>query len=90
MFSVQLVPKIVEIPECRSDFEILNELAKRLGLKRYFWDEANWREGSLVGPLADATPIACGEGILFIHNGDPGQPDTLVLPTWYLRPPNTW
>jgi hypothetical protein len=57
---------------------------------RYFWDGANWRQGSLVGPLADDTPIACGEGIVFIHNGIPAQPDTLTWPTWYLHPPNAW
>jgi hypothetical protein len=56
----------------------------------YFWDGANWRLGSIGGSLADSTPIACGEGILFIHNGIPGSPDTLTWPTWYLRPPNTW
>ncbi len=35
---VQLIPKVAEIAECRSDFEILNELAKKLGLGKYFWD----------------------------------------------------
>mgnify|MGYP000190005339 CR=1 FL=1 len=33
-------PKIVEPPgECWSDLKILNELGKRVGLGRYFWDE---------------------------------------------------
>jgi hypothetical protein len=42
------------------------------------------------GAHAGGTPIACGEGIVFIHNGLPGQPDTLTLPKWYLCPPNAW
>ncbi|GAH61007.1 unnamed protein product, partial [marine sediment metagenome] len=30
--------KVAEVGECRSDYQILSELAKRLGLGRYFWD----------------------------------------------------
>jgi len=36
---VQLSPKVAEINKCRSDLEILNELAKKLGLEKYFWDD---------------------------------------------------
>ncbi len=65
--------------------------------KRYFYDgpyppgtnDEQWHDGSLGGPVANPT-IACGEGILFIHTGIPGQPDTLVLPKWYVHPPNEW
>ena len=34
----QVQQKVIRIGESRSDFEILNELAKRLGLAKYFWD----------------------------------------------------
>ena len=30
--------KVAEVGECRSDYQILSGLAKRLGLGRYFWD----------------------------------------------------
>lgn len=33
-----VVQKVAQIGECRSDGEIINELAKRLGLGKYFWD----------------------------------------------------
>jgi anaerobic selenocysteine-containing dehydrogenase len=34
---VQLQRKVAQIGECRSDHEIINGLAKKLGLKEYFW-----------------------------------------------------
>ena len=34
---VQLQRKVAQIGECRSDHEILNGLAKKLGLEEYFW-----------------------------------------------------
>jgi len=34
----QVQQKVHQIGECRSDFQILNELAKRVGLGGYFWD----------------------------------------------------
>jgi hypothetical protein len=55
----------------------------------YRWDGVNWRTHP-GGVIADTTPIACSEGILFIHNGIPEMPDVLTWPTWYLHPPNTW
>ena len=60
--------------------------------QRYFYNPVggNWHAGSLGGPVAGTTPIVCGQGILFIHNGLPGQPNTLTWPTWYLHPPNAW
>jgi hypothetical protein len=56
----------------------------------YRWDGAKWYNMATPGVDAGATPIACGAGILFIHNGIPGSPDTLTWPTWYLHPPNVW
>lgn len=35
---VQAQQKIAQIGECRSDYEILSGLAKKLGLGEYFWD----------------------------------------------------
>jgi hypothetical protein len=57
--------------------------------KTYFFDGTNWRLGSLGGAVVNPA-IACGEGILFIHNGIPGSPDVLPLPTWYYKPPVAW
>ena len=31
--------KVLEVGECWSDFRIINELAKRVGLSEYFWDD---------------------------------------------------
>lgn len=35
---VQVQQRVAQIGECRSDYQILSELAKRLGLGEYFWD----------------------------------------------------
>jgi anaerobic selenocysteine-containing dehydrogenase len=38
--AILAYPKVVDPPgECWSDMKIINELAKRLGLKQYFWDD---------------------------------------------------
>jgi hypothetical protein len=58
--------------------------------RAYRWDGARWYNVAAPGVDAGATPIACGEGIVFVHNGLPGRPDTLTWPTWYLHPPNAW
>jgi anaerobic selenocysteine-containing dehydrogenase len=34
----QFQQKVAQIGECRSDYEIINDLAKKLGLGGYFWD----------------------------------------------------
>jgi anaerobic selenocysteine-containing dehydrogenase len=34
----QVQQKVAQIGECRSDYEILRDLAKRLGLDKYFWE----------------------------------------------------
>ena len=37
--AILAYPKLVDPPgECWSDMQVVNELAKRLGLKQYFWD----------------------------------------------------
>ncbi|NIM12602.1 MAG: molybdopterin-dependent oxidoreductase [Candidatus Aminicenantes bacterium] len=36
--AAQIQQKVAAIGQCRSDFEIVNELAKRLGLNNYFWE----------------------------------------------------
>jgi anaerobic selenocysteine-containing dehydrogenase len=36
---IQAQQKAVEVPECWPDLKILNELAKRVGLGQYFWDD---------------------------------------------------
>ena len=33
--------QVTRIGECRSDFEIIIELAKKLGLRKYFWEDVN-------------------------------------------------
>ena len=47
----QLVPKVVEIAECWSDLEILNELAKKLGLREYFWNDTEAFLDYLLKPV---------------------------------------
>ncbi len=47
----QPLPKVVEIAECWSDLEILNELAKKLGLKEYFWDNTEAFLDYLLKPV---------------------------------------
>jgi anaerobic selenocysteine-containing dehydrogenase len=37
--TAQVQQKVTEIGECRSDYEIINGLAKRLGLEHYFWKD---------------------------------------------------
>lgn len=34
----QVQQKVAQVGECRADYEIVSELAKRLGLGEYFWD----------------------------------------------------
>lgn len=35
----QVQQKVAEVGECRSDYEIINELARKLGLGSYFWSD---------------------------------------------------
>lgn len=36
--TVNVIQKVVKIGECWSDLKIFNELAKRMGLSKYFWE----------------------------------------------------
>ena len=58
--------------------------AKQVGTNTwhaYRWDGVKWYEVGRPAVDAGATPIGCGEGIKFIHNGIPGRPDTPTFPT---------
>jgi anaerobic selenocysteine-containing dehydrogenase len=37
--TVNVIQKVAEIEECWSDLKIYNELAKRMGMGKYFWEE---------------------------------------------------
>ncbi len=39
-FMAQVQQKVAQVGDCRSDIEIVNGLAKHLGLGEYFWDSA--------------------------------------------------
>jgi anaerobic selenocysteine-containing dehydrogenase len=47
----QIQQKVAQIGECRSDFEILNELAKRVGLGEYFWDNEKQFLDAILKPV---------------------------------------
>jgi anaerobic selenocysteine-containing dehydrogenase len=58
-------PKIVEPRgECRSDMEIINELAKRLGLGQYFWDDMQQCLEEILAPSGLNYRQFCEQGIL--------------------------
>ncbi len=48
---VQVQQKVAQIGECRSDCEILNELAKKVGLREYFWDGVEQFLDAILEPL---------------------------------------
>ena len=48
---VQLQRKVAQIGECRSDHEIINALAKRLGLAAYFWDSIDDFWDAILKPV---------------------------------------
>jgi anaerobic selenocysteine-containing dehydrogenase len=48
---IQIVQKVAEIGECWPDQRIVNELAKRLGLGEYFWDDINEPLHMILKPL---------------------------------------
>jgi anaerobic selenocysteine-containing dehydrogenase len=48
---VQLQQKIAQIGECRSDHEIINELAKKLGLGGYFWNSIDDFWDAILEPV---------------------------------------
>jgi anaerobic selenocysteine-containing dehydrogenase len=47
----QLQQKVAQIGECRSDHEIINGLAKRLGLGEYFWDSIDNFWDAILEPV---------------------------------------
>jgi len=47
---VQVQQKVAEIGECRSDYEILNGLGKRLGLGEYFWENVEQCLDAILKP----------------------------------------
>ena len=47
----QLQQKVAQIGECRSDHEIINGLAKRLGLGEYFWDNIDDFWDAILAPV---------------------------------------
>ncbi len=50
----QVQQKVTEIGECRSDYEIINGLAKKLGLEDYFWSDTESFLDAILEP-ADLT-----------------------------------
>jgi len=47
----QVQQKVAQVGECRSDFEILNELAKKAGLASYFWENERQFLDTILEPL---------------------------------------
>jgi len=47
----QVQRKVTQIGDCRSDHEILNELAKKLGLGEYFWDSIDGFWDAILEPI---------------------------------------
>jgi anaerobic selenocysteine-containing dehydrogenase len=48
---VQLQRKVAQIGECRSDHEIINGLAKKLGLEEYFWGSVDDFWDAILKPV---------------------------------------
>ena len=49
--AAQVQQKVSQVGECRSDFEIINELAKRVGLGNLFWDREEQFLDAVLAPL---------------------------------------
>ncbi len=47
----QIQQKVAEVGECRSDFNIVNELAKRTGLRKYFWESERQYFDDILRPI---------------------------------------
>jgi len=47
----QVQQKVAEIGQCRSDYEIINGLAKKLGLERYFWSDTESFLDAILKPI---------------------------------------
>ncbi len=46
----QVQQKVAQVGECRSDLEIINELAKKVGLGEYFWDSVEQALDAILKP----------------------------------------
>jgi anaerobic selenocysteine-containing dehydrogenase len=46
----QFQRKVAQIGECRSDYEIINDLARKLGLGAYFWDNMDDFWNAILNP----------------------------------------
>jgi hypothetical protein len=55
----------------------------------YKYNGTNWYDAATMAN-ADATLIPCGQAFVFVNKGIPGTPDMLLLPKWYVHPPNLW
>ncbi len=49
--AAQVQQRVAQVGECRSDFQILNELAKNVGLGEYFWEREQQFLDILLEPL---------------------------------------
>lgn len=49
--AAQVQQRVAQVGECRSDFQILNELAKNVGLGEYFWEKEQQFLDALLEPL---------------------------------------
>jgi anaerobic selenocysteine-containing dehydrogenase len=47
----QVQQKVAEIGECRSDYEIINGLAKKMGLENYFWNDTEAFLDAILKPV---------------------------------------
>lgn len=53
----QVQRKVIEIGECRSDYEIISGLAKKLGLESYFWSDTE----SFLDAILEPAGLTFGE-----------------------------
>jgi anaerobic selenocysteine-containing dehydrogenase len=49
--AAQVQQKIAQVGECRSDFEIINQLARKTGLGEYFWQSERQFLDTILEPL---------------------------------------
>ena len=47
----QVQQRVAQVGECRSDYEIISELARRLGLGEYFWDSLEQAMDYILKPV---------------------------------------
>lgn len=49
--AAQIQQRVAQVGECRTDFQILNDLAKQVGIGEYFWEGEQQFLDSLLEPL---------------------------------------